>query len=78
MDLSYYKLISVCVFRIDKTLQDIEKKNDVNLRWKESDRVFQETRQRIFTKKQKVELNQIRSKVVERWFLLSLKSKYSG
>ncbi len=56
--------ISVCVFSIDKTLQDIERKNDVNVRWKESDRVFQETRQHIPTKKQKAELSQIRSKVV--------------
>jgi hypothetical protein len=65
-------------FRIEKTLQDIEVKNHVNPRWKESDFIFQETRQRISTKKQKIELAQIRSKVVERWFLLSLKSKYSG
>ena len=48
------------------------------MRWQQSDELYKDGKRELIMRKAKLRLSQIRKKVIERWFFLSLKSKYLG
>lgn len=63
--------------KLGEMLRQIEQKHGVAQRWHTDDEVFQLARNDANDKQKKVGLCKIQSRVVERWFLLSLKAKYA-
>ena len=68
----------ISCFRLEEMLRQIEQKHGVAQRWHTGDEVFQLARNDANDKQKKVGLCKVQSRVVERWFLLSLKAKYAG
>ena len=52
--------------------------NGVAQRWKADDEPFRLARDETNDRQNQIFLHKVHSKVVERWFLLSLKAKYTG
>ena len=52
--------------------------NGVAQRWKADDEPFRLARDETTDRQNQIFLHKVHSKVVERWFLLSLKAKYTG
>ena len=65
-------------YRIDKLLHDIEKKHGISAMWITEDEQYLVGKEKIASNKAKRCLQNLRKHVVERWFTLSLKSKYFG
>lgn len=59
-------------------LRTIEMENGVVQRWKPDDEPFRLARDEANDRQKQIFLHKVHSKVVERWFLLSLKAKYAG
>ena len=59
-------------------LRTLEMENGVTQRWKPDDEPFRLARDEANDRQKRVFLHKVHSKVVERWFLLSLKAKYAG
>lgn len=59
-------------------LRKIEQENEVARRWHPDNEAFQLARNEANDKQKKAGLCKVQTKVVERWFLLSLKAKYAG
>jgi hypothetical protein len=64
--------------RIDDILRKIEEENSIDSRWLTDGELYETAKYTVVYNKLKRQLLQIRKEVVERCFLLSLKSKYSG
>lgn len=64
--------------RIDDMLINIERENSVDSRWTSDDPIFRNAKNEVAYSKTKKQLLRLRTRIVERWFLLGLKSKYSG
>ena len=52
--------------------------NGVAQRWKADDEPFRLARDEANDRQKQIFLHKVHSKVLERWFLLSLKAKYTG
>lgn len=63
---------------LEEMLCQIEQKNGVAQRWQTSDESFQRARNEANDKQKKALLCKVKTRVVERWFLLGLKAKYAG
>ena len=59
-------------------LRTLEMENGVAQRWKPDDEPFRLARDEANDRQKQIFLHKVHSKVVERWFLLSLKAKYAG
>ena len=59
-------------------LQQLKQEHGVMQRWKPDDAPFQLARDEANDRQKRACLQKIYAKVVERWFLLSLKAKYAG
>lgn len=68
----------ISYFRLEEMLRQIEQKHGVTQRWHTDDEVFQLARNDANDKQKKAGLCKVQTRVVERWFLLSLKAKYAG
>lgn len=68
----------ISYFRLEEMLRQIEQKHGVAQRWHTDDEVFQLARNDANDKQKKAGLCKVQTRVVERWFLLSLKAKYAG
>ena len=64
--------------RIDDILRKIEEEKSITSRWTTGDQLYKAAKYTVVYDKLKRQLFQLRKGVVERFFLLSLKSKYSG
>lgn len=63
--------------KLEEMLCQIEQKNGVAQRWQTSDESFQRARNEANDKQKKALLCKVKTRVVERWFLLGLKAKYA-
>ena len=59
-------------------LRTLEMENGVTQHWKPDDKPFRLARDEANDRQKRVFLHKVHSKVMERWFLLSLKAKYAG
>ena len=64
--------------RIDDICVNIERENFIESRWTPDDLQYQNAKHEVTLSNSRKQLQQIRKRIVERWFLLGLKSKYSG
>ena len=64
--------------RLEEMLCQIEQKNGVAQRWQTSEESFKRARNEANDKQKKALLCKVKTRVVERWFLLGLKAKYLG
>ncbi|KAJ7351808.1 hypothetical protein OS493_035533 [Desmophyllum pertusum] len=63
--------------KLEGVLVELENKNDISQRWTVDSEAYQMARDAANDRQKKVALLKVHSKVVERWFLLSLKAKYA-
>ena len=66
------------LFRLENMLRTLVLENGVAQRWKPDDENFRLARDEANDRQKQILLYKVHSKVVERWFLLSLKAKYAG
>lgn len=64
--------------RLERVLVDLEYKNGVTHRWTTSCEEYKIARDDASDRSKKAALINLHAKVIERWFLLSLKAKYAG
>ena len=82
--LIYFTIILILIamdlifFRNEKTLEGVEKKLGIRVRWQENDATFKNAQQRLSAKKKSNELLRLHKMASERAFLLELKTKYAG
>ena len=59
-------------------LRQVEQEHNIMRRWLSDDELFQRAREEAKRRQKRTSLHKVHTKVVERWFLLSLKAKYAG
>ncbi|XP_046841846.1 uncharacterized protein LOC124435957 [Xenia sp. Carnegie-2017] len=62
--------------KIDEQLKIMERENSISARWQNTDSEYENAKREVASRKEKRVLSRMRKNVVERWFLLNLKSKY--
>ena len=65
-------------FRLEEMLRQVEQEHNIMRRWHLEDELFQLAREEVRGRQKRTCLHKVHTKVVERWFLLSLKAKYAG
>lgn len=63
--------------RLEGVLVDLESRNGITQRWTTACEEYQLARDACNDKSKKAALGKVHTKVIERWFLLSLKAKYA-
>lgn len=63
--------------KLESMLRTLEMENGVAQRWKPDDEPFRLARDEANDRQKQIFLHKVHTKVVERWFLLSLKAKYA-
>lgn len=66
------------LLRLEGVLKDLESRNGITQRWTTECEEYHLARDTYNDRSKKLALAKLHTKVIERWFLLSLKAKYAG
>ena len=78
MQVNLHIALKLSFTRLERVLVDLENKNGVTRRWTTSSEEYLLARNAACDRSKKMALIDLHTKVIERWFLLSLKAKYAG